>query len=79
MTDFIFSIAFLLLEAEASWPEPFLTVDVFSGTALVSLPATQLHLLSTVVQSPCQGPATLLGEQPVGAASASPFPPRGLQ
>lgn len=81
-TDFIFSIACLLLEAEASWPEPFLAVDVFSRTALVSLLATQLllRLLSTIVRCPGERPeGSLRGEQPTGGTSMSSFSPRGLQ
>lgn len=80
-TDFIFSIAFLLLEAEASWPEPFLAADAFSPTASVAFPAPQLllRLLSAIVRCPREGPASLPGEQPAGGASTSSFPPWGLQ
>lgn len=48
VTDFTPSIAFLLLEAEASWLETFPTVDVSSGSVWDSLLATQLlsHLPS---------------------------------
>lgn len=55
VTDFTPSIAFLLLEAEASWLETFPTVDVSSGSVWDSLLATQLlsHLPSVKDLSPC--------------------------
>ena len=56
-TDFVFSVACLLLGAEARWPEPFLAADVFSGTALVSHLATWLLLCPCHRTVPCGGAA----------------------
>lgn len=55
VTDFTPSIAFLVLEAEASWLETFPAVDVSGGSVWDSLLAPQLlsHLPSMKDLPPC--------------------------